>query len=372
MRTGRGALLRSALRGPAGRVALAGAGIAVSAFLVMTLLATYRSLVAGVSAYTGQDSVDLWVAPRGTDNLIRSSGLIDAGSAARVRQIDGIGRSGTLVRGFGRVTARDDDRGITLLVLAYEAPGIGGAPRWDAGHPPRGPDEIALDRVAAWRLGSAPGDRVRVNGAEFRVVGLTAGTNLIATQLGFVDRSAVPRLAGYTGAAVSFLILEAGDPSTVADRIERAGLDVDVFTTQEFVRNNVEEVGAGFRPMQLLVSVIGLAAAMVIVMLLVQSLVADRKTDVAVLLALGAPLPRVGGVIVGYIASLAAFGCLIGAAAVTALAGAAARWAPILELSVRAPDLLGVFLLLTGGALAAAIVPLRRLRRIDPVEAFRP
>ncbi|MGK7312766.1 MAG: ABC transporter permease [Candidatus Longimicrobiales bacterium M2_2A_002] len=371
MRTGFGALLRSAMRGPIGRAALAGAGIAVSAFLVMTLLATYRSLVAGVSAYTGQEQVDLWVAPRGTDNLIRSSGLIDMASAERIRRTEGVARSGTLVRGFARVTAGADDRGITLLVLAYQAPGLGGPPRWDAGRPPRASDEIALDRVAAWRLDAALGDRVHVNGSAFRVVGLTAGTNLIATQLGFVDRSAVARLTGYTG-AVSFVILEADDAPAVADRIERAGLDVDAFATRDFVRNNLDEVGAGFRPMQLMVSVIGLAAAMVIVMLLVQSLVADRKTDVAVLLAMGAPLHRVGGVIVGLVASLAGLGCLAGAGAVTAVAVVTTRWAPIVELSVRGPDLLGAILLLTGGAVAAAIVPLRRLRRIDPVAAFRP
>lgn len=366
-----GPLMRSAMRSPPGRAILAGAGIAVSAFLVMALLGVYRALAAGVSVYTGQENVDLWVAPRGTDNLIRSSGLIDPVSADSIRGTEGVTRSGTLVRGFATATAGARTGGITLLILAYEAPGLGGPPRWDTGRPPRSPDEIVLDRVAAWRLGVAPGDHVRLNATEFRVVGLTAGTNLIATQLGFVDRSAVPRLTGYAE-SVSFVVLETDDAPTVVDRIEEAGLNVDVHTSRDFVRYNLEEVGAGFRPMQLMVSAIGLAAAMVIVMLLVQSLVADRKAEVAVLLAMGAPLRRLSRSIVVYAASLAAAGCLAGGGLVTALARITARWAPTLEVSVRTLDLVGVLLLLTAGAVVAAVVPLLRLRRVDPVDAFRP
>ncbi|NIQ59450.1 MAG: hypothetical protein GWN71_40700, partial [Gammaproteobacteria bacterium] len=97
MRLRTGGLLRAALRSEPGRTGLAVLGIAVSAFLVMALLAAYRGIAAGVVAYTGQQAVDLWVAPMGTDNLIRSSGLLSGRETRRIRNTTGVRASGAVL-----------------------------------------------------------------------------------------------------------------------------------------------------------------------------------------------------------------------------------------------------------------------------------
>jgi ABC-type antimicrobial peptide transport system permease subunit len=48
------------------------------------------------------------------------------------------------------------------------------------------------------------------------------------------------------------------------------------------------------------------------------------------------------------------------------------RFAPTLELSTQPLDLAGVVLVFVIVGILAALVPLLRLRRIDPIEAFRP
>ncbi|NIQ56619.1 MAG: hypothetical protein GWN71_25645, partial [Gammaproteobacteria bacterium] len=101
---------------------------------------------------------------------------------------------------------------------------------------------------------------MRLNGAAFRLVGLTSGTNLLATQLAFVDLEAAARWTSYMGQASFLALATDGDPTEVADRIRAGHGKVTVLATPEFVRRNLDEVGAGFRPMQLLVSIIGLAA----------------------------------------------------------------------------------------------------------------
>jgi hypothetical protein len=76
---GRWTLLLKALRGRRLRTALAVVGIGVVAQLVLVLFAVYRAPVASVRGYVGKGNVDLWIAPGGTDNLMRASGVLPLG-----------------------------------------------------------------------------------------------------------------------------------------------------------------------------------------------------------------------------------------------------------------------------------------------------
>lgn len=370
-------ILRKALRSRGGRAAIAAGGVAASAFLVLVLLASYRSLSSGVIAYTGQDGIDLWVAPAGTDNLIRSSSVLPRSMVEEVAALDGVREAGALVRGF--VTAQPeedpDDRGFILLLMCFGTPdGLGGPPTLLTGRPPRGDTEVALDRAAAFRLGVKEGDTILLNGDPMEVVALTGGTNLIATQFVFFDLDSAPMLTGYAG-QISFLpigLMPGADATAVRREIEAQWPNVEVHSREAFIENNLTEVAAGFRPMQLMVSAVGLIAAAVLVSLLVQSVVEDRKRDIAVLLALGADSGRVAASVIAHGVGLILAGTLAGALLAELLRWSTDRFAPTLELSTRPLDLAGVMLVFVAVGILAAVVPLLRLRRIDPIEAFRP
>jgi hypothetical protein len=372
-----GRLLRKALRSGAGRAAIATGGIAASAFLVLVLLASYRSLSSGIIAYTGQEGIDLWVAPAGTHNLIRSSSVLPRSLVEEVAALEGVRETGALVRGFVTATREEEwgERGLTLLLMCFSTPdGLGGPPSLLSGRPPRGDAEVALDRAAAFRLGVEEGDAILLNGRPMEVVALTAGTNLIATQFVFLDVDAAPTLTGYAG-QISFLpvgLIPGADATAVRRQIEDRWPDLEVHDREAFIDNNLHEVMAGFRPMQLMVSAVGLVAAAVLVSLLVQSVVEDRKQDIAVLLALGADSGRVAASVIVHVLGLVVAGTLAGAALTELLRWATDRFAPTLELSTRLTDLVSVVLVFVVVGILAAVIPLLRLRRIDPVEAFRP
>jgi putative ABC transport system permease protein len=262
------------------------------------------------------------------------------------------------------------------MLLSYEVPdGLGGPPAYRAGRAPRGPAEVALDHAAAWRLDVGLGDPVVVNGRSAEVVGVTSGTNLVATQFVFADIEAARSLTGYRD-LVSFVAVqvEAGvDPAAVADTVRRRWPEeVSVHRTEQFVANNLEEVGSGFRPMQLLVSGVGLAAAAVLVSLLVQGSLADRRRDIAVLFALGARAGAVSAAVVAEALGLVVVGAGAGAGAAGLLSLATARWVPTLELALQPADAGVVIALFAAVGALASVGPLVSLRRLDPVEAFRP
>lgn len=400
--SGRGALrttsmVGGALRGRRARSALTVAGIGSTTLLVLVLLAAERSLSLGVRSYVGRPEIALWVAPVGTDNLIRSSGFLPAGAEEEVREVPGVAAADPLLRSFARMEAgprAEPARGglrvgglptgeeagpgspaaqLTLLAIGYRVPGgLGGPPVLAAGRAPEG-DEVVLDRAAAHRLGVTVGDTVRVNGVPGPVVGLSRGTNLLATQFLFGDIEAARAEQGLPGRA-SFLAVRlapGADAREVARRIRARVPAVEVFDRPAFVANNLREVTSGVRPLLVLVAGLGLAVSTVLVVLMVESVVEDRREEIAVLLALGAGAPLLGLGLALRTAVQVVGGAVAGGALALGVRWILDRALPAVELTYTSGDFLWVLLAFVVAGMAASLVPLLRLRRVDPLEAFR-
>lgn len=374
---GTAALLRRALRGRAGRAWLAGAGIAAATVLVLALLAAYRGATRGVVAYAGQEGCDVWVAPRGIDNLVRSAGQLSSGAEAAVRAIPGVADVAPILRSFATVDAGPPGarRRVTVLVVGHRVPaGLGGPPRLVSGRGVAAAGEVALDRAAAHRLGVRVGDAVEVAGDRARVVGLTAHTNLLATQFAFVDLQAADDAMGALGRP-SFLAVRLAPGASAEEvaraiegRVERAS----AYPRPVFVRNNAREIASGVLPVMALVSGLGLAVAVALVALLAQGLAEDRRRDVAVLLALGASPRQVAVAVATHVEAVVAAGAAAGTATATAAASLLERHSPSVELALRVADAALVPAVFCAAAALAALAPVARLRRVEPVEAFRP
>lgn len=372
-----GRLIARAVRNRRAKAVLVTLGVMTSALLAFVTLATRHGLVAGVTAYAGQQRIDLWITRRGTDNLIRSSAMLKSDLVDEIASLPGVREVSPLLRGFVSARSQADEaaRSINLLAIGYRAPdGLGGPPRIQRGRAPESDREVVLDRAAAYRLKLRRGSEVFVGGRAFRLVGLTTGTNLLATQFAFFHADALARTSGLPD-RVSFIAVELApdaDLAAVTRRIESALPQVAVLSRETFVANNVREVASGFRPMQTMVLAVSIIAAGVLLALLVQGAVEERSKDIAVLLALGARAATVATAVVVETLLLVTTGCLLGVAAVQGLRFALGILAPAVEIVPRPGDVLVVLPVFLAVAVLASLLPLQRLRTIDPLEAFRP
>lgn len=367
------ALVRAAVRTRRTRSAVAIAGIAASSLLVLTLAAALRSLSEGLEAYVNGTGGDLWVGPAGSDNFMRPTGFIPLEWEQALKAVPGVSRVDPLLRSFARVEV--GRRHTTQLVLGWRGPdGLGGPGAIVSGRPLRQAGEVMLDRAAAFRLGVGVGDRVRAGEDSYRVVGLTRDTNLVAIQLLFADYGAVEDALGTYG-RTSFLLVRVENgvaKEGVAARVRERFPMASVVSREAFLANNLHEATSGFRPLIVLLAGLGLTVAGVFVALLTQGLVEDKRSDVAVLLALGAP----GGVVVRgalhHLLGVTAAGCLAGVALAKATGWVLGRWLPTLALTFGIVDTAVVGVVFLVAALVAALLPILRLQRVDPLEAFRP
>lgn len=375
-RTSLSGLLRGALSSRFPRAAMAVAGIAGSTLLVLVLLAAHGSLRKTVVVYLGGAGGDVWVAPPGTDNLIRSGGFLPGSLEGTIRSLPQVAAVDPILRTFVTVEADRDGarRRLTVLAIGYRtARGMGGPPAVSSGRRARGGPEILLDRAAAFRLGVGLDDRVLVNGRTVRVVGLTRGTNLLATQFLFVDFTTAQRALGVPDGASFFIVrlLTPPDPRGFLLRGREALPDAALFSRAEFVENNLREVTSGFLPLVALLTAVGLAVGAALVGLLAQGLAEDRRADVAVLFALGASPAALSRGFLAHVERLVLCGGALGTSAAYGLRAILDRLIPTVELNYRAADVLVVFLLFAFSSALAALLPVMRLRNTDPLDAFR-
>lgn len=349
------------------------AGMAATMLLVLVLLGAREGATRSVVAYTGQRGCDLWIAPRGTDNLIRSGSLLPAALQDLVRADPAVAAVEPLLRTF--VTLEHEGRRLTVLAIGYRAAsGLGGPPRMVSGRRPVEPDEIVLDRAAAHRLGARIGSTLLLHRERVRVSGITRDANLIGTQLAFGGHDEAEDLMGAWGHS-SFLVVklvEGAAPRAVAARLSGRLGTAAVFTRDEFVANNVREISAGFGPLLVLLVALGGAVSIALVALLAHAMVDERRGELALLLAIGAPVGALGRAVVARIAGVAATGAAAGGVLALGLSLLLDRALPSVELSHRPSDWTAAFTLCCVSAALASLAPVLRLRAVDPLEAFRP
>jgi putative ABC transport system permease protein len=372
-------LLAKSLRGRRIRSWLAVAGVATCTLLVIVIASAYRSVRTAMTDYAGQPSVDLWVAPKGTDNMIRGSlvSFIPFGDIDVFRAIPGVKAADPIIQGFLPVESLGSDgprKRLNLLTVGFRLPdGLGGPPAYVRGRAPRSSDEVALDKAAAFRLRIGVGDAIEFIGNRVVVTGLTTGTNILASQFLFVDIDRAAEGSNAVGRA-SFVLVKlapGADRDQVIRAIEERSPGVRAFTRAEFVASNEREVASGFVPLLALVTILGVGASALLVGLLILSVVDERRGDIAVLMALGTGATGVGGGVLAQAAALSFRGAFIGVVLSYGLNAALDAVLPTIPLRISALDALLIAGLFMATGSASALAPVARLSAIDPLEAFR-
>jgi ABC-type lipoprotein release transport system permease subunit len=371
-----------ALRGRLTRTILTFAGISAVSMLIILLLATHHSLTSGIGTYIQQPGIDLWAAPKGTDNLIRASAIMpvfihsDVAEHEDVADTSPIFRSFVNVRPFLETEDEKDSRGrrLNLLGIGYNTENnMGGPSEISEGRSPENLNDVVLDRAAAHRLRVKPGDSIRVNNEVLFIAGLSRGTNLLATQFLFIDIEYIWQTFGYLGEASFMTIqLEPGkDSELVRKNLEKQFHELDFFSISTFLNNNLHEVASGLLPIIGIVALLGISVAVVLIVLLIQGLVEDRRSDIAILLSLGNSVINIVSGLVFRAAFLGLCGCVFGGLLAAGLVIILDHFAPHVEFAYNLRHFLLVTAIFVPVGMLASVVPVMQLRHIDPFEVFR-
>ena len=348
------------------------AGIGATISLLLFLFAVYAGVRDGSTRYVRTAGIDIWVAQKGSDNIIKSSSFVPMALAERIAKIEGVADASPLVRIISKGEI-DGALTSTLFLFAFDPATRLGAPATvDGDDVALRPGEIILDESFARKYALRAGDSLTIQGKDFRVAALSTGTNALLSQFGFVRLDDGSRILGIRDTASFILVRASGDRSATAARIREAIAHdgFAVYEADDFVRHHHEELDSGVLPVFGAAAMFGAAVGGLIIALMLYSSALERRDDYATLKALGAGHRHLLRLVVGQSLLATAAGCLAGALFTAAITPLLLRAIPTLVLSYETRHALVFPIALVVGALAAA-APLRVLRRIYPGEVFR-
>lgn len=351
------------------RAVLAILGVAASMVLVLVLDGVFAGSMRQVTAYMRHSPADVFVSQRDVRTMHMSESAIPPETVDAVRSVDRVAWAEPLHYTTDLVEANDETR--LSYVLGYDVATGRGGPQELAGGQPPGPGDVLVDEVIADEIGIDIGDPMMVLGESFRVSGLsTRGTNIVNTTT-YISAADFARLRGDDIAYV-LVGAEAGTSADeLASRLEERLPDLTVQTRSEFAREERSLVSDMVADIMQVMTIIGFLIALAVVGLTLFTATLAKLREYGVVKALGASGYRLTTTVLAQAGWSVMLGLAVAIVISFAVGAAVTALTPNVQVTIEAAAILraAAGALLVGGL--AALMPLRRVLRVDPATAFR-
>jgi putative ABC transport system permease protein len=345
-------------------------GSVVSAGLAVMLILLLSGLWSGIreqtTLYTDHAGAALYVLQPGVRDLTAGTSVVPLDVLDRVRADPEVTWAAPVRSSY--VILQLHDSKVAPYVVGAVPGQPGGVWSLAAGRVPMADDEIVPDRVLARRHGLGIGSSVELAGRRFRVVGLADHSAGFMVPFVFVTHAALDDVTG-TKASTSFILIGTSHPTTVAARLQAAGLNV--LTRQQVAANNLRlATGIYGAPLRLMVA-IAVGAGTLIVALAGYTAIVERQREYGVIKALGGSGGRL--IRLAFVQSLSLGSLALATGGLLFLAGRALieTVRPQFEIPLTGESFGTAALASLAMALVATALPARRLRSLEPALAFR-
>lgn len=341
-------------------------GVGLSIMLMLLLDGMWVGVRAQVTGYEDNTGASLVVVAPGTENLFADSSVLPISTVDRVAATPGV-RWAAPVRTMYTILDLHGGRFAASLVGAV--PGRPGGP-WQVkqGRALRSEDETTVDGTLAKRHGLRIGDDLEVMGRRFRIVGLTATGSTFMTGMVFLTHSAVEQLLQAPGATGAVLV-GTDSPAAVATALQAQGLTVR--TREQLREADLALMTKVFgSPMRLMVGIALLAGTLVIA-LTAYGAVVEHRRELGVVKALGATTRRMSRLALAQSLAVAAAGVVVGLGLFALGRELVGMWRPQFLVLLTSQTITRALLAALVMAVIAALIPARRLAKLDPAAAFR-
>ena len=348
-------------------------GVGFTVMLMLFLLGVYGGVKAGSTNYVLRSPAQIWICEKNSTNLLRSSSFLRASLGEEIQKIRGVDK----VTGILRVLATTQVRGkpATLFVFGFDPDSRLSAPSVLAGGTSRiVPHGIIIDKAFAAKHGLTLGSSLQVKEKEFHVSGICEGTNAIVAQFVFMRLEDAQALLGFPG-VVSFYLVTLDDGLKDADfigLIKQRFPALSVFTKEEFVENNLEEMKTGVLPVIWTIAFFGVLIGVTVITLMLFGGVLEKREDFALLKAVGAGERYLASLVVKQALLYVLIGYLFGVILYLLITPGLLKLVPEITLDLGPGSAALVLCVSLSMGVLGSWTPVRKLSRIFPTEVFRP
>lgn len=364
MISGRVPLVRRNLLADRRRLVVSAAGVGMAIMLMLLLDGLWSGIKANVTAYQDNVGADLYVAQPGT------RGFLGAGSAIPASTVEAVERDPAVdwavpIRGFYSIVELHQRKDAVYIVGSE--PGERGGP-WElaAGRVPEREDEVVIGEVMASRHGVAVGDAIDIMGRSFEVVG-TGPDGFMASYV-FMTHGATDDLL-LTDGTTGFVLVGTDDPAGVSQRLEPTGLAV--LDRGQLAEEDVALFTRAFDVPLGVMRGVAFAIGTLVIALTAYTAIADRRREYGIVKALGARGRDLVDLALRQTMMIAAIGLLAGGVLFLGSRALVEWWRPQFTIVLTSGSVGRAVLAAALMGAVAAVVPARRLAKIEPATAYR-
>ncbi len=351
------------------RFAISAGGVTIAVLLIVLVQALYQGLIHQVGEIAEAAPSDLWVMQAGTPDPGHGASILPNSVLFDLREVPGVDAAQPLIgravqigsARFGFVMAVPEGPFQALTIEAFGVPSL----------PER--EQVILSDVLAKDIGAGRGDEVLIGESRFEVVDVSSSLVGYFGGSAFVNAQDAGQLFGEPE-AFSFALVDASpeaDVEEVAAAIEDQVPGSDALTPEEFANVLRQELEEGFLPIIAVLIVLSFVVGLAVIALTIYTSTVERTRDYGVLKAVGASPWQLFAVVVRQSVVVALVGYALGSGLGLVIGKLLQGAVPQFTLLFRSQDFLFVLAAALVMSILAALVPIRRVARIDPAVVFR-
>jgi putative ABC transport system permease protein len=352
-----------------GRFAISVGGVALAVLLILTVLALYRGWSRAGEVFE-QLPGQLWIVQRGTSDPFHSVSLLDSSRLESTQSIEGVSMTVPVLSRQMNFEVNGSEEDLRLMALDFPEELV--SPELRERFLPRAGGIIIEDTLSR-KTGLERGDAVTIGGVDLTVERVRPRGGDVLSQFAFVQFSDARKIFG-VGEVVNYGMVVLGDDAagdTVKAEIERGDAGMQVFTAGEFAKSVRKEIDEAFIPVIAILLAIGFIVGTAVVGLTIYTATIERTQEFGVMKAVGAGGGFLYRIVLAQASILTIAGFVFGFAGALLTAELAGRAVPEFATDFQPVDAAAVLAATLVMAVAASLVPVRRVNSIDPAVVFR-
>ena len=353
------------------RYILTSLGVSFCALLMLFLVSVYKGVSYGSVEYVASSDADLWVLQEHATNILRSTSLLPATYQNDLKKIEGIESVSSVL--FILASVNLNNSNATLYLTGFDPEtGKGGAPEIIKGRNIKYDNEIVLDKAFAAKNKIIIGDKIPIRKDTLVVTGISTGTNMFVIQYAFITLAEAHKIIGFNNVVSCFQVRTI--PGVALENIKSdiySGIkNIVVFDKESFLDNNIMEMESGIMPLLYIVTMISAFVLTAILSLILSISVLEKRKDFAIMKAVGSPPRFITGVIISQAVILTMTGLAIALVLFFPMVALVEMISPEVSAKTSIYQMLIVSLGVFTISLISSVLPIRKIRKIYPLEVF--
>jgi|Deesub1362B_J571_1020462.scaffolds.fasta_scaffold00003_556 putative ABC transport system permease protein len=343
-------------------------GVAVAIMLILFLSGIFQGFLVLYKSYVLNSGADIWVASDGWRDF-HSISMLPRDIISDIKKIDGVRKVDYIILIQSAAFKSGDDEIAAVLVGFNPETGLGGPWKIYKGTADIGQGEVIIDRYLAYKYGLDIGDEIEISSEKLIIAGISEETNLVIYQMIFLREDDASRILNLDG-IVTFILVNADNPSEVTKKINEEIPGVAAYTSEEYVEKGFAFMES-FNPFLYITAVAGSIVGIAIIGITIYTLTTERLREFGVLKAIGAENNQLYKIVLNQALIVAMTGFFIGVILLEISSAAISMFMPELMIYVTFETLFYTLIASVLMGLASSYLPIKRIAGVDPAIVFK-